>query len=132
MAAWRVGPRRVRLLIDEMYTPAVAEQLRARGHDALAVREVLELRALPDRALLEWATADGRAVFTENVSDFLALHAACLQSGTRHTGIVLASNAAFPHAGAGTIGALLRALDRLLSEVQGLDTDVLWLSAGAG
>lgn len=119
----------MKLLVDEMYTPAIAEQLRALGHDALAVSELTELRTLSDHALLEWATAHGRAIFTENASDFLALHAACLQSGESHGGIVLASNAAFPRAKAATLGALVKALDRLLAGVRGLDTDILWLRA---
>ena len=122
----------MKLLVDEMYTPVIAEQLRALGHDALAVTELSELKALSDQALLEWATANSRAVFTENASDFLALHAACLQTGERHKGIVLASNAAFPRARTATIGALVKALDRLLIEIASLDTDIRWLRVADG
>jgi hypothetical protein len=110
-----------------MYTPIIAEQLRTRGHDALAVNEVPDLKGVSDEALLEWAAARGRAILTENVGDFLALHGVCLRTGTRHSGIVLASNAAFPRAKAATVGALIRALDRLLAEVQVVNTDIRWL-----
>jgi hypothetical protein len=55
------------------------------------------------------------------------LHAACLRPGAHHGGIILASSAAFSRAKAATVGGLVRALDRLLAEVQVLDTDIRWL-----
>jgi predicted nuclease of predicted toxin-antitoxin system len=118
----------VRLLIDEMYSPVIAEQLRARGHDTVAVHDVPGLAGLSDAALLQWAHDHERALITENVVDFLALHAIWLRSGERHSGIVLASNAAYPRAKASTIGALVKALSQLLSDIDRLDTDVRWLS----
>ena len=117
----------VKLLVDEMYPRAIAEQLRARGRDAVAVTEVVGLAGLKDAPLLEWAHAERRAIATENVADFLRIHAAYLQSGLRHSGIVLASSATFPRARASTRGALVKALDALLGELQHLDTDVRWL-----
>lgn len=118
----------MRLLIDEMYSPAIAEQLRARGHDAIAVHDATGLGGLSDIALLTWAHDHGRAIVTENVADFLTLHADRLQSGERHSGIILASNAAYPRARASTVGELVNALDRLLTRVDRLDTDVRWLT----
>jgi predicted nuclease of predicted toxin-antitoxin system len=117
----------VKLIVDEMYTPAIAEQLRAKGHEALAVREVATLAGASDEALLRWAQIAGRAIITENVRDFLALHAISLQSGERHSGIILASNARFPRAKASTAGALVIKLDALLMATPHLDTDVVWL-----
>lgn len=118
----------MRLVIDEMYSPAIAEQLRARGHDAIAVQDVAGLAGLSDNALLSWAHDHERAIITENVVDFLTLHADCLQTGGRHSGIILASNAAYPRARASTLGAVVVALDRLLTQVDRLDTDVRWLT----
>lgn len=118
---------RVKLLVDEMYPPVIAEQLRERGHDAVAVVEVGGAAGMADAALLRWAHDNGRAVVTENVVDFLALHAAALQSGDRHSGIIFASNATFPRGKASTVGALVKALDRLLSATAELDTDIRWL-----
>lgn len=117
----------MKLIVDEMYTPAIAAQLRARGHDGLAVREVATLAGGSDEALLRWAQMAGRAVITENVRDFLALHAIYLQSGERHSGIILASNTRFPRAKASTTGALVIELDALLIATPNLDTDVVWL-----
>jgi predicted nuclease of predicted toxin-antitoxin system len=118
---------RVKLLVDEMYAPVVAEQLRSRGHEAVAVQEVAGGPGMSDADLLRWAHDNGRAVVTENVVDFLALHAAALQSGERHSGVVFASNATFPRGKASTVGALVKALDRLLTATAMLDTDVCWL-----
>ncbi|MBV8526702.1 MAG: DUF5615 family PIN-like protein [Candidatus Dormibacteraeota bacterium] len=118
----------MRLLIDEMHSPAIAEQLRARGHDAVAVQDVSGLAGLSDSALLTWSHDRERAIVTENVVDFLQLHADCLRSGERHSGIILASNAAYPRAKASTLGALVNALDRLLMQVDRLETDVRWLA----
>lgn len=118
----------MRLLIDEMYSPAIAEQLRTRGHDLVAVHDVAGLAGLSDGALLTWAHERESATVTENVVDFLQRHADCLRSGERHSGIILASNAAYPRARASTLGALINALDRLLTQVDRLDTDVRWLT----
>lgn len=117
----------MRLLIDEMYSRTLAEQLRGRGHDAVAVTEIPALVGLEDAPLLSWAHAENRAVVTENVSDFLLLHASWLRSGQSHSGIILASSATFPRARASTLGALVKALDELIVELPRLDTDIRWL-----
>jgi len=117
----------VKLLVDEMYSPAIAVDLRSRGHDAVAVQEIPGGPGLSDDALLRRARDDGRVLLTENVADFLALHAIFLQSGGRHCGLVFASNATFPRARASTVGALVKALDHLLATTADLDTDIHWL-----
>ena len=45
----------MRLLLDEMHAPAVAEALVASGHDVVAVAVEPELRGCSDRGLLEYA-----------------------------------------------------------------------------
>ncbi|HLI60642.1 MAG TPA: DUF5615 family PIN-like protein [Solirubrobacteraceae bacterium] len=52
----------MKLLFDEMNAPAIAEQLRARGHDVASVHDP-ELRSLegePDEAIWARAIADKR------------------------------------------------------------------------
>lgn len=57
-------------LVDEMFSPAVAELLRdTYGHDAVHVSEI-GLRSADDVQVAAVARADGRAVVTENVADF--------------------------------------------------------------
>lgn len=53
--AQSAGSAGLKLLIDEMYTPVIAEQLRERGGDVEAVAERAELRALPDEDLFSLA-----------------------------------------------------------------------------
>ena len=63
------------LLLDEMYSPVVAEQLRARGHDAVSVHdpEYRYLEGAPDEEIFAAALAEERALVAENVPDFRRL-----------------------------------------------------------
>ncbi len=56
-----------------MLPAVIAQQLRNRGHDVVAVAELLELRGLPDDELFDHAQRDGRAIVTYNRDDFLTL-----------------------------------------------------------
>ena len=117
----------MKLVVDEMYAPAVAAQLRARGHDAVAVAEIAGLAGASDAALLDWARSSQRVLLTENAADFLPLHAAALQSGEPHAGIVFTSNSALPRGRASTVGALVKALDALMRDAPDVEGDVRWL-----
>jgi len=64
----------LKLLLDEMYTAAVAEQLRQRDHDVIAVAERTDLRGTPDEDLLAWAQTEDRALVTDNQRDFIPIH----------------------------------------------------------
>jgi hypothetical protein len=61
------------LLLDEMFSPRLAEALRDAGIDALAVAGHPVLAAAPDLHVASWAARDGRRVLTENVRDFVPL-----------------------------------------------------------
>jgi len=119
----------VRLLLDEHFSPRIAEQLRGRGFDVVAVVEQDELRRLADEDLLRWSRANERAIVTENVKDFLPIHGQFLSQGEPHCGIILTSPSKFPRGSAG-VGRLVKALARLLESRAGkadLRSDVLWL-----
>ena len=105
----------MRLLIDEMYPPSIAEQLRDRAHDVTAVTERIELRSLSDANLFALAQQEGRAVVTENVADFVPLADAADHRGEAHHGLVLVDPAKYPRGGGRTIGRLVRALDQMLA-----------------
>jgi predicted nuclease of predicted toxin-antitoxin system len=62
----------VRWLLDEMLPPAAAENLRARGHDAVSVVDV-GLGAADDAEVYAKAEAEGRVMVTENFGDFATL-----------------------------------------------------------
>lgn len=99
----------MRLLLDEMIGPRVAQELRSRGLDAIAFAERADLRALPDDAVLDVAHEDGRVVATLNVGDFSRLHQQSLAEGRQHSGVVMVTGQAFPQ-NRGFIGALVTAL----------------------
>lgn len=109
----------MRLLIDEMYPPRVAEQLRTRSFDVIAVTERKELRALPDAAIFAVAQSERRAIVTENIGDFVALADAGEQRGVDHYGLILVDPHKFPRGRSRTIGALVKALETLLAEIPG-------------
>lgn len=102
------------LLLDEMLTPLIAQQLRERGHDVTAVAGDPELQGLPDDQVLATATASGRALVTANIRDFLPLDAALTAAGRSHSGLVLIPTRTFPQDRA-FMGAITEALDKLLA-----------------
>ena len=96
-------------LIDEDLSPDVAEGLRRRGIDAVAVQDLgLANARVPDEAHLEAATAAGRAVVTYNRADFQALDAQWRLQGRDHAGILWCSERSIPRR---AIGELIRALE---------------------
>ncbi|MBI4491548.1 MAG: DUF5615 family PIN-like protein [Chloroflexi bacterium] len=118
----------MKLLLDEMWPPEVAVQLRRRGHDVVAVAERSELRGQPDAAIFTTAQVEGRAIVTENVVDYRPLAVNALQRGDTHRGLVFTSNRRFPRHDPRTAGHLATALDELLStEREALNLEY-WLS----
>lgn len=103
----------MRLLLDEQHDPEVARQLLARGHDvgAVAARELG--RSLSDPEVLDLATAEKRALVTEDVRDFAVEHGRRLAAGLAHFGIIVTSARRYPR-GRRSIGPLIAALDDLL------------------
>ena len=105
----------VRLLLDEMFAPAVAAELREPGHDVIAVAEQPELRAKTDEDIFAWACAAKRWVLTENVKDFRPILLRALQSGLPACGVLFTSSRTF-HRSRKNPGPLIRALHAWLSE----------------
>ena len=63
-------PASARLVLDEMFSPAIAAALRDLGQDVIAVAERGELRAMSDDDVFAWAISQRRWLLTENVKDF--------------------------------------------------------------
>jgi hypothetical protein len=89
-------PATTRLVLDEMFSPAIAAALRDLGHDVIAVAERNELRAMTDEEVFAWATAQRRWLLTENVKEFRPILLRALEAGTSTMGILYTSNRAFP------------------------------------
>lgn len=79
----------MRLLLDEMLSPAIARELQARGYDAESVAGHPDREALPDPEVLALARAERRVIVTNNVRDFRPLHVeAVMPGGPGHYGMI--------------------------------------------
>ena len=119
----------MKLVLDEHFSPEIARQLRRRGHDVAAARELVTGTDRTDTELLRRATEDGRAVVTGDVADFVELHRAAVISGRRHAGIVFVSSKRFPRRRR-AIGRLVSALEAFLTANPGdreLESQTQWL-----
>jgi predicted nuclease of predicted toxin-antitoxin system len=101
----------VKLLLDEMYPRAIAEELRARGHDAVSVHDAPGA-GTTDKAVFDHARSERRAVATENIRDYRPLADAILEAGEPHSGLILTTAKRWPR---NDIGAIITALDELLA-----------------
>jgi predicted nuclease of predicted toxin-antitoxin system len=79
----------LKLLLDEMLSPAIARALRARGHDVDSIKEHPAWAGLPDVEVVALARVEHRAIVTCNLRDFRLLHAELITPGSPgHSGIV--------------------------------------------
>jgi hypothetical protein len=116
------------ILLDEMFAGAIAEELRAKGHDAQAVVTDPTLISLSDDQILTRAAATGRALVTANIKDFMPLDAQYRAAGQTHAGLILVSTKTFAQDRTYTT-AITSALTALLdqpSQIQ--DGNVLFLT----
>ena len=92
-----------------MLAPAIAEQLRKAGADAVAVSERAELWQSTDAVLLDLAATETRVLATDNVKDFRVLERAWLAQGQLHAGLIYIHSKAYPMS-RGRMGAIAAAL----------------------
>jgi hypothetical protein len=83
------------LLLDEMFSPAIAADLTARGIDCRAVVADPVLRALSDLEIFQTALAEERVIVTNNVPDFESLRRAHEAVGNEVPGLIYTSDLAF-------------------------------------
>lgn len=121
----------MKLLLDEMYPPAVAAELRRRGRDAVSVHdpESPVPTGSSDPDVFAAARAGARALVTENVRDYRTLDASLVAGGAQHDGLVYTSNRRFPRGDPATLGALVRALDALAASGADLRQSSIFLAA---
>lgn len=107
------------LLLDEMFSDAIAQQLRDKGFDVVYVVARPALVGLPDDQILAYATAEGRALVTANIKDFMPLDSRYRAAGQDHHGLILVSTKTFPQdrgftfAITAALTALLRGTDKI-------------------
>jgi hypothetical protein len=112
----------IRLYLDEDVHKRLATALRLRQFDVTSVHE-LGRKGLSDEAQLQFATQEGRALFTYNVADFVQLHLDWLARGQTHAGIILSDQL--------PLGETLRRLLRLLNHITAdeMRGQAYWLQA---
>jgi hypothetical protein len=118
--------------LDEHYSPLIAEQLRERGHDVVAVVERPDLTGRSDGELLSLMAAERRAILTENWGDFQRELQNAAAAGQTHYGVVFTSGRQLPR-GKGTIGLYVDVLDDLLGRYEADDAlldSYRWLPDG--
>jgi predicted nuclease of predicted toxin-antitoxin system len=101
----------LKLLLDEMYPPALADALRAAGIEAVTVNEE-GLGGRSDPEILGAVAEGGYALLTENVADFARIATEQVASGKHHPGVLITLSSRFsrrPH-GISAIAAAVRAV----------------------
>jgi hypothetical protein len=119
----------VKLALDHHYSPAIATELRNRGHDVIAVIE-RGWETEDDESLLALCARDARALVTNNVGDFTVIARSWTAEERQHSGLIFTSDSSMPR-GRHTIGRYVEALDALLRANPGDDAvndRVHWLS----
>ena len=108
----------MKLLLDEMLSPAIARELRSRGHDVEAVAGDPDREALSDPEVLALARAEHRALVTNNLRDFRPPHhEAITPGGTGHFGMIFVPGG-YRRARADT-GRIIAALEAILTHYPG-------------
>lgn len=113
----------MRLLLDEMLTPVIARELRARGHDVEAIAGNPDHETLSDTEVVALARAQRRAIVTNNIRDYRPLLIEAVVSGDPgHCGMIfMPGNYRRTKA---DVGRIVKALEAKLAECPG-DDDLL-------
>jgi hypothetical protein len=118
------------LLLDEMFTGDIAQQLRSQGYDVISVVAEPALAGLPDDQSLAYATTEGRALVTANIKDFIPLDTRYRAADQSHAGLILVSTRTFPQS-RGFPSAVTSALAALLGKTAKIQPgQVLFLTRG--
>jgi Domain of unknown function (DUF5615) len=112
----------VKLLLDEMLSPAIAREIRARGHDVEPAAGHPDREALSDPDVLALARTEHRAVVTNNLRDFRPLYnEAITPGGAGHFGMIFMPGS-YRRTKADT-GKIIAALEAVLKQHPG-ETDL--------
>lgn len=108
----------MKLLLDEMLSPTIARELRARGHDVQAIGEHPEWSSFDDRHVIELARGERRAVVTDNLVDMRPLHYEAITPGGGGDAGMIFIPGGRPRTRADT-GRIVAALEEKLSRYPG-------------
>jgi Domain of unknown function (DUF5615) len=109
----------VRPLLDEMWTPTIALELRKRDFDVIAISEPAHAgryAGITDDQVFARAQEDGLTVVTDNIADYEQASRDWESSREAHYGLIYALDPPFNrHCGDGVIGQMVNALAHFLS-----------------
>ena len=98
----------IRLYLDEDAMDGnLVWALRVRGLDVVTVLDSGLIRT-PDAKHLEYASLDGRTLYSFNVGDYMTLHISYLTAGQTHAGLILSQQQRY------SVGEQMRRLVRLV------------------
>lgn len=116
----------MKALVDEQLSSLIASRLRESGYDVIAVTERGDLVGSNDRIVLEVASAEGRAVITNNVKDFRPLAAERLAKGRTHPGLIFVPSKRTRTRAA--VATLATAIEKVLRDhPEGLEGSERWI-----
>ncbi|MDQ6746392.1 MAG: DUF5615 family PIN-like protein [Actinomycetota bacterium] len=119
----------MKLLLDEMFSPVISAELRARGHDVVALKEHPEWHGSADPDVVLLAQRERRAIVTNNVRDFRPLHTELVAAGGQGDAGMVFVPSSVPRTKAAT-GHLVAALEAKLAEYpsdEGLANGETWI-----
>lgn len=105
----------MKLVLDEMHAPSIADRLNDESFDVLAVAAQPELRGMPDEDLLIHATTQGRVLITENVIEFMSLATQWAGERKAYPGLIFTNPRRFNRATIAYPGNLIAALRQFLT-----------------
>ncbi|MEX1004324.1 MAG: DUF5615 family PIN-like protein [Acidimicrobiia bacterium] len=106
----------MKLLLDEMHAPTIAETLGGETFDVVAVPAQPGLRGISDEDLLVYATTGERALVTENVADFMPLVMHWAGANRAHPGLIFTNPKQFNRATLAYPGNLINGLRHFLND----------------
>lgn len=120
----------IRIYIDEdSMKQALVTALRSADVDVITPLDV-NRTGYSDEEQLEWATGEGRVLYSANIADFCRIHSISIAQGGSHSGIILVQQQRY------SVGDLLRGLLNLMEAISAEDmiNQVVFLSGyiGAG
>lgn len=116
----------MKLLLDEMHAPVIADHLQRESFDVVAVAAGANLRGMSDEDLLAHAAANQRALVTENVVDFMPLAMQWASTNQVHSGLVLTNPQRFHRASIAHPGDAITALREFLTDPPTTGESWIW------
>lgn len=119
----------MKLLLDAHHSRRAAERLRDKGYDVVSAADDSGMVSMTDEDLLRHASADDRAIVTEDAKDFDRIVRAWVATDDHHAGVIFTSPRRFHRDSSNYPENLVVALTNLLESPPDDQRDwVHWLS----